>query len=204
MKNVSICIVNYNQEVFDKFIGKYIPEVEAYGFKIHTIKPTGKRQCLASMYNKLMFQTNTPYVLFVHADTKLMNLKEVLTKSIESKPDFGAMGHVGIRLTKNKGKEYRRGNIHCQYEMETLDSCSMLINKKHNLKFDSKTFNGLHLCVEDYCCQVRSKGLKVYTFYGKCLVHYSNTLRQQGSQWGDYAIYRERLNKKWKRKVKTT
>lgn len=173
----------------------------------------------AKNYNRMIEMANTDYIIFLHADVTFgPDLCERIAKTIKEVPDFGALGIVGV----HEDGTYEWAKESYIYQVETLDCCCILINKKHGLLFDENTFNDFHLYVEDYCCQLKTLGLKCYTIevnasemspsviYDSlkekytCFNHHSYTLNQRGTCWGRYHEYKEKLNKKWGREVKTT
>jgi hypothetical protein len=106
----------------------------------------------------------------------------------------------------------------------TSDSCCLVINKEHNLKFDSELFDEYHMYVEDYCTQVRLKlGLNIYTILNNWIwiqnesaffqknpnaynwfIHHSYTFMKRGAKWGKWQYYKNILEDKWKQKIITT
>ena len=105
----------------------------------------------------------------------------------------------------------------------TLDSCSILINKDHHLKFDEENFDEYHHFVEDYCMQIKYiKKLKIYTLLidtylpldepkyesdiseKNYFIHYGATFINEGTRWGNWIKYKKILDKKWGTKVITT
>ena len=113
------------------------------------------------------------------------------------------MGIYGA-LWQGQNRVIVKANKNVQYEVVTLDSCGILINREHNLNFDDITFDNFHFYVEDYCCQTLEKGLKIYTFLENGMHHHSATMKKQGCNWGKCREYKEQLCKKWGRNIPTT
>jgi hypothetical protein len=86
-------------------------------------------------------------------------------------------------------------------EVSTLDSCVILIDRRHGLRFDEATFNTFHCVVEDYCMQARSHGLKSYVAPGITVAHFGSTAWETPGKYESWtAEFREylwRLEGKW-------
>lgn len=87
-----------------------------------------------------------------------------------------------------------------QQGVSTLDSCSMFVSmdtiRRKKLRFDDQTFDSFHCCVEDFCLQGVTKGLRIIVPAGQC-----NHLgeRTRNPEWqADYRKYRKVLGDKWK------
>ena len=180
--------------VYEKYLGKC-------GLNVIRYPPVAPP---ASIYNFHLDHTKMKYVCFIHSDVTTDGFLEAVARTILKYPDFGAIGAVG---TKDGCKWGQLGNIQ---EVITVDSCCIVINTDHGLRFDNKTFNEFHLYVEDYCMQVGALGKKVYTLdidgyeykAGLILdsdyfVHHSHTLNREGCSWGSYPKFRKLLSKKW-------
>tara|TARA_B100000401_G_scaffold438337_1_gene386488 strand:- start:3238 stop:3897 length:660 start_codon:yes stop_codon:yes gene_type:complete len=215
-KKITIGVLNHNQEIFDNFFNKSIKNLKN-NYEIivkYNLKP-------ARAFNEIINESNNDYILLVHADVlfddKFIN---TLENNIKKFPDFGAMGVVGVYKPFLRKKKYIKSNISNNLCVTTLDSCCILINKKHKLKFDYCKFDEFHHFVEDYCMQVKyNLKLKIYlistNFYCDTLskksefnenyfYHGSSTIKQKGSRWGKWEYYKKILDKKWKRKIITT
>lgn len=174
----------------------------------------------AKNYNSMIDECETDYLVLTHTDvTFSSDFVENIFKTIDLVPDFGALGIVGI---SSKG-EYHWASERIIKEVETLDCCCIIINKAHGLKFDETIFNDFHLYVEDYCAQVNllhkrkcytvltnSKQLPPDTLYGEVkheknfFYHHGFTFGKMGPAWGRYHEYKNKLNMKWNRSIKTT
>jgi hypothetical protein len=197
----SFVIIRNNEEVFNKYINPCLNDLPKNGFELH-IEDTKEKP--AAAYNKALSKTTNQYIFFVHADVTFKpTLLQGLTDSIKAQPNFGAMGIYGA-LWQGQRRVIVKANTTTHHEVKTLDSCGILINRQHNLKFDDVTFDDFHFYVEDYCCQVIEKGLKVYTFLEDRINHHSATMTIMGSNWGRCREYKNRLRKKWNKEIPTT
>lgn len=171
---------------------------------------------IAKNYNKIIEKSTTDYVVLIHADVTISNdFVEILERNIHLPSNFGAFGIVG-----NAGYGIEWAKSDRQYVVETVDSCFIMINKKHGIRFDEKTFDEYHLYVEDYCVQVYEKlGFRCYTLLIDAGVssdkppgsieknhfcHHSATYSVLGSCWGNYLHYKDKLFQKWGREIATT
>uniref|UniRef100_A0A6M3ITT2 Putative glycosyltransferase n=1 Tax=viral metagenome TaxID=1070528 RepID=A0A6M3ITT2_9ZZZZ len=165
----------------------------------------------AVTFNQVLEQSDEDIIVFIHADTICNNLIHSIEKTMRRFPNWGALGAVGAT---NYG--IRWGEDYESFPVVTLDSCLLVVNRKHGIRFDVKNFDEFHLFVEDYCMQAQAKGLDVRTIYtngyegysgiyaeGDYFIHFSDTVNKFGGSWGRFSTYRERLQKKW-RNVKTT
>jgi hypothetical protein len=112
---------------------------------------------------------------------------------------WGALGAVG----RSWEGEYVWGHaIGEPRPVCTVDACCLVVDTRHELAFDERTFDGFHCHVEDYCMQCHAAGLGVFVVPLQ-LEHASATFASQGSRWGDYPKYRERLAHKWRGRFPT-
>lgn len=157
----------------------------------------------ADNYNEIIDKASTPYVLLVHEDIIFTpDILESIENTITQHPDFGAIGLVGA-LHEGGNKWSEEGQ---SFEVDTLDSCCILIRKDLGLKFNSEVFDELHCYVEDMCGQIKSLGKKVYTInykVGSKMDHCSTTWNKLGGSWGNYPRYREMFGKMYP-ELKTT
>lgn len=200
---ITIAIIVNNQEIFNKFAGACLKQLPKNQYEL-LLEYVNEKP--AHTYNKMIKKASNKYILFIHSDIVFgKNLLSDLNNSILAKPNFGAMGLFGAKFV-GKMKKMFRADIQ-QTEVDTVDSCCILINKDHNITFDKVNFNDFHFYVEDYCCQVRKKGLSVYTFLLEnrhTMAHRSSTMTVKGSRWGRCTEYKEILNKKWGCTIPTT
>ena len=215
-EKITIGVLNHNENIFNSFFNKSIMKLKNnYEIIIKkNLKP-------AIAFNEIIVESKNDYILFVHADVLFDDyFMQSLEKSIKLFPDFGAMGVVGVIKPFLKKKKYIKSSSFNNPCVTTLDSCCILINKNHNLKFDEIKFDEFHHFIEDYCMQVKyDLKLKIYlisaNFYCDTLntgskqlknyfYHGSSTIKEQGSRWGNWLHYKKILDKKWGRKVITT
>lgn len=200
---LSLGILKNDISVYEEFVGKSLSSLtDNTGFELLLEEQAFKP---AQAYNLMIEKASSKYILFIHADvTFLPDITTKIAKSITAKPDFGAMGLAGKLHGVRLGTGSVRSNSKTQIKLETLNSCCILINKEHNIKFDDATFDDLHMYVEDYCLQISSKGYEVYTLLlddGVDMTHHSYTRKILGHHWGKYKEYRNKLDLKWKKVV---
>ena len=149
---------------------------------------------LAAAYNRLLYACRTRFVMFAHPDTIFSEDVLRCADGIYQEDRIGAMGIVG----KGHDREtYWANAIAEPVSVSTLDSCCIIVDRKHGMRFDSRVFDGLHLCVEDYCCQVRAVRRDVLVLVDPAAAHGSVTVSQRGTAWGGYWMYRVALERKW-------
>ena len=159
----------------------------------------------AVLYNQILDQSDG-LVCFVHSDVTCRGLKESIIETIDLFGFDGAMGVVGAGS--------RWGSLGIDLVSQTCDSCCIVVDASRPERFDSKTFDGFHLYVEDYCMQVggaRIIRINGYEGWGekfidgnRWFIHHSQTLHKLGCAWGDYLKYKTILFKKWGKTVHTT
>jgi len=156
----------------------------------------------ATLYNQVL-DKESGLIGFIHSDVNCCGLEEAIKMTIYHHGFNGALGVVG-----NGSAWARKGK---SFLAETCDSCFIMVDADRPERFDDKTFDGFHLYVEDYCCQVG--GVRIIDIDGyeqrvpegcDYFTHWSHTLNKLGCQWGDYRKYKDKLNKKWGRPVPTT
>ena len=85
---------------------------------------------------------------------------------IEQESRLGNWGALGI-VGKGVDRHLHWGSNHnAPYEVQTLDECCIIINRKNDIWFDEKTFKGFHCYGADFCLQAQYKGLGVYVISG--------------------------------------
>lgn len=207
--DITISYISHDSKVYEKFLGRSLKELIGR-YQLNS-KVSGEPP--AKLYNDMISECKTKYIIFTHEDVDFSNdLLYKIHETILSIGDFGVIGMVGVDHEGN----YRWSTNNKTFEVQTLDSCFIIINTQHDLIFDDQTFDGLHLYVEDYCATVSKKlGKKNYTILIDSeespnisskisyLNHHSNTLNKLGPCWGDYLTYKEKLINKWK-DIKTT
>ena len=154
--------------------------------------------CPAKNYNKIIDRSKNRYIIFTHEDIAFTSdmLKQV-DSTIEKVKRFGVLGLVG----KTKDAPQRWSKTSCLYEYITVDCCFFIIDKQNCIRFDNKTFDGLHMYGEDYARQCTGHGLINYSIYTtpKHIKHHSNTCKKKGWMWGNWKTYKKRYTEKWKK-----
>lgn len=200
----TIGYIDHNKEVYNKYLGPCLDKLKGD----FDILKTSDKNKPATNYNEILNKTNNQFVILTHQDISFSpDLLQKIELTINRKPDFGVLGLVGV----DSKKTYFWSSSQQMFEVETLDCCFIVVNKKHNILFDNSTFDDFHLYVEDYCQEtLKNTGKKSYTILidknpktGPFLDHHSHTFRQYGRAWGKYKEYKERFIKKWG-DIKTT
>jgi len=192
-KIFTIGYIEHDNNVHSQFLGKSIDTLIG---EFDIISKSDKKYP-AENYNEILGECKTPYLILTHQDISFSsNLLECIEKTIQIVPNFGALGIVGADYY---GK-IRWSDGNSIYELDTLDCCFIMIKTENAPKFDSITFDEYHLYVEDYCANLnRTLGRKIYTIKmdRNLFQHHSATLKVRGGAWGNYMIYRKKLNDKW-------
>lgn len=159
---------------------------------------------LAYLYNILLRLEGPPTRLLVHPD---VTFEPDLTARLHAGLDalerhslaWGAVGTVG----RSWDGEYVWGkDVEEPVAVCTLDACCIVVDTRHELEFDERTFDGFHCHVEDYCLQAHASGRGVFVVPAH-VEHRSVTYTREGSRWGAYPKYRKRLSRKWRRRFPT-
>ena len=131
---------------------------------------------------------------------------------------------VGVKKNIFRKVKILTANLGKSKKITTSDSCCLLINKEHNLLFDTALFDEYHMYIEDYCAQIKYKlNLNIYTLRIKWIwvenqkdffyqypnsqnwfIHHSHTFTKKGAKWGKWNYYKKILNNKWQKKIITT
>ena len=145
-KPITIGVLNHNNKIFNDFFNKSVNKIKGNHEVIikQNLRP-------ATAFNQIIKESKYNYILLTHADVLFDDdfIKSV-QKSILTLPNFGAMGVVGVKKPFLRKKKYIKACSFKNEQVTTLDSCCILINKKHNLKFDDLNFNEYHHFVEDF------------------------------------------------------
>lgn len=199
----AIGYIEHDKEVFDKYLGKSLSNLKGDFDVINTSdikKP-------ASNYNDIINLSKNDWIILTHQDISFSDdiLYHIENTINEIEDDKFCIGLVGVT---NKG-EYKWSKDDEIFKLETVDCCFLVINKKHNIKFDEETFDDFHLYVEDYCVQIGNvytiKGISGYKQSNNSYIsHHSVTLNKLGSCWGRYFEYKQKLWQKWNKKIMTT
>jgi len=156
---------------------------------------------LARFYNQVIDTARHDRILFCHPDIEFSPWGvSALLATLENVSDCGAVGVVGVTLQGLAAWSDRR---RLPREVSTLDSCLVMIDRRHGLRFDENTFSTFHCVVEDYCLQVQDRGRKVYVGPGVTAAHFGATTFEKPAQtmaWINEALhFVSRLQAKWPR-----
>lgn len=185
-------------EVFSKYLEKSLNNLKG-NFEVIKVDAPPITNCAdfssdkypAENYNEMIDLCQTEYLLLVHEDVIFTDdLIERLEETINLFPDFGAIGLVGPDSAGVTRWSSSRGI----FEVDTLDSCFIMIRKDLGIRFNSEVFNELHLYVEDYCGQLNKIGRKIYTVKqnpDSKIEHCSATWNTLGFAWGNYNHYKQ-------------
>jgi hypothetical protein len=155
---------------------------------------------VAYLYNLLARLEGPPVRIFSHADVTFpadfaRRIASAVDELERRNVTWGALGIVG----RSWEGEYVWGHQLAEpAEVCTVDACCAIIDTRHRISFDDRTFDGFHCHVEDYCMQCHAGGRGVFVIPSQ-LEHVSATYTVEGSRWGQYPKYRKRLARKWRR-----
>jgi len=223
--NITIGVLNHNNDIFNKYIKNSLKNI-----KNHCEVIILKNLNPAKAYNEIIKKSKNNYIVLLHCDTEFGNsFLDSVFETIKQLPDFGVLGILGVKKVfqlkfffPKYVKKYIFANSHKINEVQMLEPSCIVINKKHNLKFDDINFDEYHHIVEDYCAQVIfKKKLKLYTLLtntfipkddtiakktlkGNYFIHYNSTFNNRGSRWGNWLKYKKKLDEKWNQKIITT
>jgi len=210
MKKFSVGYINHDKEVFDKYLGVSLSQLQGE-FDIIT---TTSEKCPAANYNEILDKCSTPYLILTHQDVTFPpNLLRCIEQTMEQLHyNFGALGMVGVSEHPNNSviKVYEWSNSNEIKKIITADCCFIVVKNIDCLRFDDKNFDEFHCYVEDYCARMLKWGMQNYTILidssesriddiekiknTSSLDHHSHTLKQLGAAWGNYSKYRNKLD----------
>jgi len=219
-EKITVGVLNHDNNVYEKYIAKSLSKLKG---DFDLIIEKNKKP--AHAYNEIINRSINKYIILLHADVTFSDdLIDVINQSIRKYPNFGAFCSVGV--TKNLFNKVKivTSEVNNQHEVLTSDSCCVVINKEHNIKFDAITFEEYHMYVEDYCTQIRMHlKQKIYTLplnwiwvndYEqnkfdiineiRWFIHHGNTFAIKGVKWGKWKYYKTKLDSKWNKKIATT
>ena len=157
----------------------------------------------AAAYNEMLAKCQTPYLILCHEDIVFTDdLLDTMQNTINLVPEFGVIGLVGPSSSGVNQWSSEADPV----EVDSFDSCFIVIRKDNNIRFRSEIFDDYHLYVEDYCAMVRESGKKCYTIKlnpGSKIDHISATWHKEGPAWGKYNHYKAIFTQMWPN-VKTT
>jgi len=209
----SIVVVYNNEQALNKILLQSLKN-QTVQFELIALDNTkGKFKSAAEALNYGGKQAKGKYIIFVHQDIELDSdmWLEKTEKILDSIPDLGIAGVVGMSEEGNDNKERGRGCISDCGEIwrwsqpvknpeavQTLDECLLIIPKAvfSSIQFDEKTFDSWHCYGADYCLSVRQMELKAYVIP---VFVYHRSLRTNIEM---LVKYKKRLYKKHKKKHK--
>ena len=215
----TIGYINHNKEVFDRCLG---PSLSALRGDFEVISTTDEK-FPAENYNHILDESTNEWIILTHQDISfspdLLEKIELTIKTLdEANIKYSALGLVG-RDYDSESYTVHWSTVDKIYRLETCDCCFIAIPKSNSIRFDEENFDEYHLYVEDYCMAANQLG-GIYTIGGingaesklidssklplSYMLHHSATVNERGCAWGRYYEYKERLWKKWNKKVKTT
>ena len=159
-EKITIGILNHDNNVYEKYVAKSLDKLKG---NFDLIIEKNKKP--AQAYNDIICKSKNRYIVFLHADVTFSHeFINNLHQSIDKQSDWGALCCVGVIRGLFGKKITITSDINKQKQVFTSDSCCLVINKEHNLLFDSDLFDEYHMYVEDYCTQIRlNLNLKIYT-----------------------------------------
>lgn len=111
--------------------------------------------------------------------------------------DWGVLGIVGIGFDRHL---HWGSNYDVPYEVETLDECCIIVNRKNAIWFDENTFKGWHCYGADFCLQARDKELGVYVISGPATHSESAKIHGHSKDWmPNLRLAQKLLKKKWEK-----
>jgi len=194
-----VCIVN-KPKIFERNLKTSIPK------EVEFIKLDNENNCNWTSASKALNygikKSRNEVVICAHQDIKfhISWWENFLEQECRLK-DWGILGGVGI--VGNKYKLTWGYNLDKPIKANSLDECLIVVNKKNNIWFDEKTFNGWHLYAADFCLQCKEKGLGIYILAGE--FQHNWLANEKSRSWlEDTVPYRKKLSQKWKQRIVTT
>lgn len=186
MNDLTLVVVAKNAEDMRNFSQEYVSPGEAI-LVINT-----DHRPLSVIGNHYLAAARGSVFGMVHADVLFgAGALEILCATAEAGAVCGVVGF-------NPMFQYPESYIHANKNpnsVSTLDSASVFFRRDIGIKFDSQTFDGFHLHVEDLCLQAGQRGIPVVVPAADC---FHNAADVNGKQWhDDWKVYRRRLDQKW-------
>jgi hypothetical protein len=190
--------------MFDRFLS---PCISKFNKQEYEIISKDNSNLPASNYNDIIRESKNRYIILIHQDIIVRpDFLNAIRLTINNCSPFGVLGLVGHSSLEENGRIMYTATKNLSIELAFFDACCIVIDKNNDIYFDDRTFNDLHLYVEDYCIQALSKGLRNYTIQTDFEIsdHYGNTSRTLNAgtdtvMWGTYGEYYEIFMRKWKR-----
>ncbi|MGE3806200.1 MAG: hypothetical protein AB7K24_16130 [Gemmataceae bacterium] len=197
-QQLTVACLLHGDATFKEHLARSL-EHQDIGFELILKRNDDNHTALACFFNQVLERARHERILFCHPDIEfspwgLRNLLQVFA----DRPDCGATGFVGTTLQGlfvfGRARSLPR-------RVSTLDSCAILVDRRHGLLFDGERFDGFHCVVEDYCLQLQRLGRTVYVAPGISFAHWGATILlndDRRATWqADSQRYAERLSDKW-------
>lgn len=209
---ITIAYIHHNSEHLELFLQPSLDKLINRNFDLIILDD---KDCPAYNYNKVIEQSKNDFILFMHEDVMFsVDFLDRIWETIFKYPNFGVLGFEGANHSKDlkQMQSYFWAIKESSTVLTTVDAAAFVINKKHNLKFDDRTFNDFHLFVEDYCLQVSRKlNLECRTVLINALeshcepdlyensfyIHKAQTCHSLGYNWGRFNEFFQKLIDKW-------
>jgi hypothetical protein len=190
--------ISYKEDVYNQYLKPCLDNIRD---EVDIITKSGLKP--SKFHNEVINESPNDYIIFSHEDVTFSpDILELVEEGINDNPNFGVLCVIGKDKTNaNKGAVssiYRN--------LEFCDPCFFVIDKKNNVNFDEKNFDGFHFGVEDYCLTLKEKlGKDTISFkirwasdgQVRNFRHHSYTCKTVKYQWGNYQHYKHVLKKKW-------
>lgn len=214
-KKFTIGWISHNEKDFEKYLGPSIKRLSKGEFEFNTITTSDESKSSCN-YNKMIEECQTRWLILCHEDVSFSwDFLECLDKTIRYNPEYTFFGFVGA--SESGTSKSSKDEL---FLMETCDSCLIVIDlEKNKCKFDESIFDDFHLHVEDFCMQSGGLGKTILIQYleenqfveindiesrKSWIYHQSTSCKSDGSWWGEYKKYVDRLNTKWGKEVPRT
>lgn len=189
MPTLSLTVVAKNHEELAAFSLEHVRD--SVDELVLLSNPDARFGGYGAIGNHALTTSRCDIVGLVHADVTLG------PGALESFAREAATGAIAGMVGITRDGEY----VWCRAVQEprtvsTLDSCSCFVKRDTLVRFDEKTFDSFHCCVEDFCLTAAAAGLPTRVPPAPGCDHL-------GTNWpkpdwmADYSMYRRRLMEKW-------
>ncbi len=216
---ITIAYISHNENNFNSFLKPSLASSDNKNFDL-IVAPKGKNP--AAAYNEIIENAKTDHIIFLHEDMVFSpNFLDCVFKTIDEYPNFGMLcteGYIDNKETLDAAwpMEFIWSVSSSSKQITRPDPCLFIINKKHNIRFDEKTFDDLHWYAEDYSMQAAKNELETRTILidafpsnwtqwydvNNYVMHKAITCNEIGYNWGRFNEYAEIFKEKWFMKPK--